>query len=265
MRPSMRLDRVFDSFAWVEYFRGTPVGEVVADELEAGLGVSKKKSKRTQVHCSLGRREFVNRSARCLAVVLMIGMAALLSMASRSSAETVATDLGTLGGYTSIANDINNEGQVVGSSGISLSNGTSHAFLWQNGTMTDIGNWAANGINDGGQIVGSNGHAVLWDNGTMTDLGTLGGYTYSSGSDINNVGQVVGISAGPSGWGHAVLWQSGTIRDLGALPGYNFSSAASINDFGDIVGWSEKTTSDPLEATLWHNGTATDLGTLGGA
>ncbi len=207
----------------------------------------------------------MNRSARCLAVVLMIGIAALLSMAARSSAEMEATDLGTLGGYTSIANDINNEGQVVGSSGISLSNGTSHAFRWQNGTMTDLGDWAANGINDGGQIVGSNGHAVLWDNGTMTDLGTLGGYNYSSGSDINNVGQVVGVSTGPSGWGHSVLWQSGTIRDLGALPGYNFSSAASINDFGDIVGWSAKTPSDPVfEATLWHNGTITDLGTLGG-
>lgn len=37
MRPSPRLDRVIDSFAWVEYFRGTPAGEAVADELEAGI------------------------------------------------------------------------------------------------------------------------------------------------------------------------------------------------------------------------------------
>src|SRR5437870_11806112 len=38
MHPSARLDRVFDSYAWVEYFRGTSAGEVVADELDAGLG-----------------------------------------------------------------------------------------------------------------------------------------------------------------------------------------------------------------------------------
>ena len=43
MPPSARLDRVFDSFGWVEYFRGTPADEVVADELEAGLGGSKKR------------------------------------------------------------------------------------------------------------------------------------------------------------------------------------------------------------------------------
>ena len=38
MPPSPRLDRVFDSYAWVEYFRGTPAGEVVADELDVGIG-----------------------------------------------------------------------------------------------------------------------------------------------------------------------------------------------------------------------------------
>lgn len=35
MSPEARLDRVLDSFAWVEYFRGTEAGRVVADELEA--------------------------------------------------------------------------------------------------------------------------------------------------------------------------------------------------------------------------------------
>jgi len=37
MSPEARFDRILDSFAWVEYFRGTPAGRSVAGELEAGL------------------------------------------------------------------------------------------------------------------------------------------------------------------------------------------------------------------------------------
>jgi len=37
MSPDMRPDRVFDSFAWVEYFRGTEAVRVVAEELDTVL------------------------------------------------------------------------------------------------------------------------------------------------------------------------------------------------------------------------------------
>ncbi|OGS48801.1 MAG: hypothetical protein A3K68_04275 [Euryarchaeota archaeon RBG_16_68_13] len=37
MSPEARFDRVLDSFAWVEYFRGTEAGRAVAGELEAAL------------------------------------------------------------------------------------------------------------------------------------------------------------------------------------------------------------------------------------
>jgi predicted nucleic acid-binding protein len=37
MRPDARFDRVLDSFAWVEYFRGTDAGRAVAEELEGAL------------------------------------------------------------------------------------------------------------------------------------------------------------------------------------------------------------------------------------
>lgn len=37
MGPEARLDRVLDSFAWVEYFRGTEAGREVAEGLESGL------------------------------------------------------------------------------------------------------------------------------------------------------------------------------------------------------------------------------------
>jgi len=69
----------------------------------------------------------------------------------------------------------------------------------------------ATAINARGQVVGlsvtSTGlqHAFLWERGTMIDLGTLGGM-FSGASAINDGGQVVGFSTTASGEEHAVLW-----------------------------------------------------------
>jgi probable HAF family extracellular repeat protein len=73
------------------------------------------------------------------------------------------TDLGTLSGDSvSVAFGINDNGQVVGES--CAQRGNCRAFLWQNGTMTDLNLFLppgstvrlllANDINDQGQIVG---------------------------------------------------------------------------------------------------------------
>ena len=79
------------------------------------------------------------------------------------------------------------------------------------------------GINDVGQVVGISSspterHAFLWDRGTITDLGTLGGYergTFSQASAINNQGQVVGYSQyylpdGNTTAGSGFIWTSRT-------------------------------------------------------
>jgi len=95
-------------------------------------------------------------------------------------------DLGTLRGYSfySHANWINDTGEIVGESD---SQTASHAFLWKEGVMTDLGTVAndtcsvALSINSRGQIVGFGAadcfhedHAFLWENGgPIIDLSTL--------------------------------------------------------------------------------------------
>jgi probable HAF family extracellular repeat protein len=66
-------------------------------------------------------------------------------------------DLGTLGGANSSAFDINDSGQVVGSS--DTSSGQSHAFFYSGEKMIDLGTLggghrAAYGIDNSGPIVG---------------------------------------------------------------------------------------------------------------
>lgn len=118
-------------------------------------------------------------------------------------------DLGALSpDDNSIANDINEKSQVVGSSSRQRLIGEKrdpprHAFLWERGRMSDLGalpnaeNSEADAINNHGAIVGkSGGRAVLWKNGRIRDLNDLipkdSGWTLVEAHDINDKGQIVG-------------------------------------------------------------------------
>jgi probable HAF family extracellular repeat protein len=63
------------------------------------------------------------------------------------------------------------------------------------------------GINERGQVVGysitagGNTHACLFENGMVTDLGTLPGDNFSEATGITESGQIAGNSTS-----HAILW-----------------------------------------------------------
>jgi probable HAF family extracellular repeat protein len=180
----------------------------------------------------------------------------------------VMQGLGTLPGledyWRSTAYASNAAGQVVGFSSVGDVGPTeypSHAFLYQDGAMTDLGTLgglysAARAINDGGLIVGHASttldpdgightipHAFLYVGGMMVDLGALTDdqYVGSDALDVNNLGQVVGwTGVGAAGGPHAFLYQDGVLRDLNGLidpgSGWTVTQAAAINDLQQIAG-----------------------------
>jgi probable HAF family extracellular repeat protein len=209
------------------------------------------------------------------------------------------TDLGTLpsGGYESFATAVNRRGQVVGEAlntvpddfsmiGPGFLTTQTRAFLWQNGTMQDLGTLGtgtdamAQFINDRGQVVGLSYTSsapntscpfflplalgsFIWDekNG-MRDLGNLGG-TCAVATGVNDQGIVIGDNVDDNVIERGFLWDNGSIKDLGGTIGGHHTSAEAINQVGQVVGAGTLVDEVSVHATLWkHVGEITDLGTV---
>jgi probable HAF family extracellular repeat protein len=205
-------------------------------------------------------------------VVIVAGQTAAVSFAVRCLAIASgyrAIDLGTLGGASSHPSGISPTGQVVGSS--QTEEGPYHAFLWENGVMTDLGtpgggtHSGASSINAKGQIVGSSwtsdgsrGGAFLWEKGVITHLNP-----FSHAISINDASQVLGTGVSSGGRSHALLWENGVGTDLGTLSGGIHSLPVAINAAGQILAlsWSEL----GYRAFLWDKGVKTALAPLNNA
>ena len=192
-----------------------------------------------------------------------------------------AVQLGTLGGPSSAAFGVNDNGAVVGAA--DLPDGTFHAFIWENGVMTDLGTLGgevstAFSVNNAGVVVGRAKNAagidraVRWFKAAqgvwqIEDLGTLNGDGSGFGwaTRINNAGQIVGYATSVQPY-HGFIWENGVMTDVGTL-GYTgnlaYSQALGISDSGQVVGFAYRVLGGPEHGFVTHNGRQEDNTPIG--
>ncbi len=169
-----------------------------------------------------------------------------------------------LGFINSLAEDINDRGQVVGRA---YDGFRERAFLWDNGVVTMLDDPVdpgfstfANAINnaDPVQIIGAaqdqsgTVRALLWtvSGGTVQteELPVLAGFGPGWPKDLNDTGEVVGNSGSPlngqGGDGHAILWTFDPQTDeriavdlgAGAIGAHGIDNSASLAGLTRVVG-----------------------------
>ncbi len=196
------------------------------------------------------------RKVGCVILCIVMCCTAVAVLGGRSSAQGVLVDLGTLGGTTSWAYDINGLGQIVGQSGYATASATSS--LWTPpGFVIDPKDTNSDGVPD------------LWNedvspadgaNDLMHPIGDLGGNGAQPWAINSMESEVTGFSLTPteerraylltpedSNWdGVPDTWNKDAngdgvndlMQDLGTLGGAN-SWGLDINNLGMVVGASE--------------------------
>lgn len=182
------------------------------------------------------------------------------------------TDIGTLGGEFSVANGLNDNGQVAGVA--DLNGGQVRGFVWQNGKMTRIGTLGgqfstANGINNKGEVVGlsvtSGGlpHAFVWKEGDMRDISAQCPGKYNGARVINDNSDIAGIFTEDGESVHTFVLSGKQSRPVPTLGG-TFSIPTGISSKAHVVGYSTLKGDETVHGYAWQPDGIKDLGTLGG-
>lgn len=168
--------------------------------------------------------------------------------------------------------DINNRGQVVGYTTVNVTDPipqtSIHGFLWDNGTMIDLGRIAsispfsvARSINDAGTIAGGNGmgNNYLWKDGTWSLI-----FSGSVNANLINKFEMTAGTYSPDNVTlHGYTYRDGVFVDVGTLGG-RYSEVDAINDKGVAVGKSSLSDNSTYHPFLYQDGVLKDLGTFGG-
>jgi probable HAF family extracellular repeat protein len=160
--------------------------------------------------------------------------------------------LPTFGGNNAIATAINQRGVITGNAGLpddGTGNERRHAFLYQEGRMTDLGTLGGTfsgglDVNESGQVAGTStvneqvARGFLYSRGKMIDLGSLGGGT-SQAYALNNWGVVVGQSFDASYSSRGFIYARGKMVDLNRLidptAGWEITYGLDINDAFQVL------------------------------
>ncbi|UJP40321.1 hypothetical protein [Cellulomonas palmilytica] len=175
-------------------------------------------------------------------------------------------ELGTLGGESTVPTAVSDRGQVVGRS--QVADGRWHAFLWDDGVMTDLTPDAQQGsatdVSNGAAVSGwvqpapgESSDGFVWSRG-RTAVVVDGG----SALAVNARGQVGGVvDETATTRENPFVWTAGTRVDLPPPPfpgAFGVSSLVDLNDKGVVLGRGEFDDDTDL-VYLWSRGRFTEL------